>query len=140
MKKLNSKGFTLIELLAVIVILALLVVVAVPAVSRYLATSRKGVMYTNIMTATNAVKDDLASGAVYNAPYGLTEINALLDTKLVNSPFGSPYSSDSNITVTYTNGIASYTICIHDDAGNGYRGSLSGLTDSNQITTGVDCA
>lgn len=64
MKKLNKKGFTLVELLAVIVIMALLVAVAIPAVTRYLETARKGTYYDNIQAAVGAVRNDITASMV----------------------------------------------------------------------------
>ena len=59
MKKLNKKGFTLIELLAVIVIMAILVAVAIPAVTRYLDTARKGTYVSTVQAAVDAVRNDV---------------------------------------------------------------------------------
>lgn len=64
MKKLNKKGFTLVELLAVIVIMALLVAVAIPAVTRYLETARKGTYYDNVQAAVGAVRNDITASIV----------------------------------------------------------------------------
>jgi len=62
MKKLNKKGFTLIELLAVIVIMAILVAVAIPAVTRYLETSRKDTYVSNVQGAISAVRNETIFG------------------------------------------------------------------------------
>jgi len=71
MKKLNKKGFTLIELLAVIVILAILVAVAVPAVTRYLNTARKGTYADNAQAAISVVRNHVISqfGAVNSGDF-----------------------------------------------------------------------
>ena len=71
MKKLNKKGFTLIELLAVIVIMAILVAVAIPAVTRYLDTARKGTYYDNIAAAVSAVRNDVISNNFTGARGGV---------------------------------------------------------------------
>ena len=63
MKKLNKKGFTLIELLAVIVIMAILVAVAIPAVTRYLDTARKGTYVDNAQAAVGAVRNEVITNS-----------------------------------------------------------------------------
>ena len=69
----KRKGFTLIELLAVIVILAILVAVAVPAVTRYLNTARKGTYADNAQAAISVVRNDVISkfGAANSSTYYL---------------------------------------------------------------------
>ena len=144
MKKLNKKGFTLIELLAVIVILAILVAVAVPAVTRYLTTARKGTYADNAQSAISAVRNDVISqfGAAGNRTYYLNGacikdsvktsdttksacdtaggtwqevINDLLEKKLKKSPYGNDYDSNSYIQVTVqTDGSYKYHICLTD--------------------------
>ena len=109
----NKKGFTLIELLAVIVILALLVAVAIPAVTKYLNTSRKGVFADNAAAAISAVRNQtIIDGITGTKTYTLEEINALLEKKLIKSPWG-PYK-EAAVTVTETNGAYAYTIFLTD--------------------------
>ena len=121
MKKLNNnkKGFTLIELLAVIVILAILVMIAIPAVTRYLDTARKGTFADAAQSAISAVRMDYVSKSyVGNYTYTKKDIDELLEKKLITSPFGKSYSSDSAVTVTQgTDGATTYSICLAD----GYR-------------------
>lgn len=137
MKKLNRKGFTLIELLAVIVILAILVAVAIPAVTRYLNTARKGTYATNAQAAISVVRNDaIANGVTSDKTYSLTEINGMLEKKLEKSPYGSPYDSTSFVTVHFdSNGDASYSICLIDEKGNGYYGSAENKAISEPNVT-----
>lgn len=135
MKKLNNKGFTLIELLAVIVILALIVTIAIPGVTKYLQTARKGVYYTNVLTAVSAVKDDVNYNAITSDKvYSLEEINALLDTKLGQSPFGADYMTTSFIKVSFDlAGNPTYEVCILDYQGNGYYDTNTKSVNINDI-------
>lgn len=141
-KKLNKKGFTLIELLAVIIILALLIAVAVPAVTRYLDGARKDTYVTNAKAAIQAVSDDRTingmQGSSVNATYNLTAINELLDTKLVESPYGKPYDKDTSY-ITYDSTNNTYTICLVDGAGNGIQNVAYGNLNRDAVTTGVTC-
>ncbi len=140
MKKLNSKGFTLIELLAVIVILAILVAVSVPAVTKYLATARKGTFADNAQTAISAVRNDVISKfeTSGNTSYDLAAINALLEKKLNKSPYGKAYETDSYVSVTANaDGSYSYSICIHDAGGNGIVLTPETEVNETAVTTGV---
>ena len=129
----SKKGFTLIELLAVIVILAILVAVAIPAITRYLNTARKGTYATNAQAAISAVRNDVISkGYTTNSIYTLDSIDALLDKKLENSPYGAPYQDSSYVKVEFDNatGNATYSICLTD--GN------NGFTETQEVNVGED--
>ena len=97
----NKKGFTLIELLAVIVILALLVAVAIPAVTKYLNTSRKGVFADNASVAISAVRNQTIIDGASKLEYNLDDINKLLEKELKNSPWGKAYT-EAKVIVTPT--------------------------------------
>jgi len=135
MKKLNKKGFTLIELLAVIVILAILVAVAIPAVTRYLNTARKGTFSSNASAAISVVRNDVIStGVTAEKTYTLEQINGMLEKKLEKSPYGSPYKTDSFVQVTFSaTGEATYAICLLDEKGNGYYNNETGATSKAVI-------
>lgn len=63
----NKKGFTLIELLAVIVILGVLLAIAVPAVTKYINSSRKSTFISNVKQYADSARTDALSG-VYQFP------------------------------------------------------------------------
>ena len=136
MKKLNKKGFTLIELLAVIVILALLVAVAIPAVTKYLNTSRKGVFADNAAAAISAVRNDvIINGITGKETYDFEEINALLEKKLGNSPFGKPYSGSVEVTYNPTTNTSEYSIFLTD--GTNCIGEKGDLAEENTVDDSI---
>lgn len=122
MKKTNKKGFTLIELLAVIVILALLVAIAIPAVTKYLNTSREGVFRDNAATAISAVRTYTISGGDQLDTYDIDEINDMLERKLKKSPYGDTYSG--YVKVQY-NAEGSYDYSIYLTDGSNCIGTTS---------------
>jgi prepilin-type N-terminal cleavage/methylation domain-containing protein len=136
MKKLNKKGFTLIELLAVIVILAILITVSVPAVTKYLNGARKDTFVSNVQSAISAVRTDvISSGITSDTFYSITAsdatkigINDLLESGkgLIKSTYGNSYVATSFIQVTFTDGVATYSACMVDSAGNGIIAVSSG--------------
>ena len=106
----NKKGFTLIELLAVIVILALLVAVAIPAVTKYLNTSRKGVFADNAAAAISAVRNQTIiegfkpdTAGKNTKTYTVADVNKLLEKKLQKSPWGADYSGQVVVTASDSN-------------------------------------
>ena len=140
MKKLkNNKGFTLIELLAVIVILAILVAVAVPAVTRYLNTARKGTFASNAQAAISVVRNDVISKSITtNSVYSLTCVNKMLEKQLKNSPYGKEYAGTSFVAVTFdaTTGESTYSICLTDGQ-NGYYATGRGVDEEDVIEANV---
>lgn len=69
----NTKAFTLIELLATIIIVALLLVIAIPAVSRYIASSRANIYIKTL--------DSYADGAAKMVANG--ELSMMLDEEII---------------------------------------------------------
>lgn len=135
MKKLikNKRGFTLIELLAVIVILAILVMVAIPMVTRYLNAARQGTYVDNAKSAISAVRNDVIIGGANKTTYTLNDINKLLEKKLITSPFGSKYCTESQVTIEYgSDGSATYSIVLRDKSGRG----ITSATKENELADG----
>ena len=138
MKKLNNnkKGFTLIELLAVIVILAILVMVAIPAVTRYLNSARRGTFSDNAHSAISAVRNEVIHKGFTSdtstpgvQTFSKTDIDKLLEKKLNSSPFGGSYNDASTIRVTQKNdGSYTYEMCLFDEGGHGFT-----YTEENKI-------
>ena len=137
MKK--KRGFTLIELLAVIVILALLVALAIPAVTKYLDTSRRNAFAINANQAIEAVrKDVIQKGVSIDTTYSLSDINDLLEKQLIKSPFNSLYSDKSNIEVTFIGENTTFSICLVDKLKHGINTDENNINGSN-VLNDVDC-
>ena len=60
--KRNQKGCTLIELLAVIVILGVLLAIAVPAVTKYINSSKKSTFISNVKQFADSARSDALAG------------------------------------------------------------------------------
>ena len=142
MKKIknNNKGFTLIELLAVIVILAILVMVAIPAVTKYLESSRQNTYIDTARSAVDAVRQDyIINGGLKNR--NKDEINKVLEKQLVTSPYGKKYTSacikinDTNATANLTDTKkVTYSICLTD----GTKG-VDGEENNLEVKTVTTC-
>ena len=100
----NNKGFTLIEILAVIIILGILMIIAVPAVSNYIADSRKSTFAESAIKYIDAAIDEINAftyrikdtDATYYIP------TSCLDTdKEGETPFGK--LEDSYVVVSANN-------------------------------------
>ena len=58
----------------------------------------------------------------YKKEYSLIEINSLLEKKLITSPFGGKYCTESKITISYDpdTGAGSYSMILYDEDGRGW--------------------
>ncbi len=109
----NKKGFTLVELLAVIVILGILAAVAILSISNILVGARKDTYVANANAAISAARNDYMITNPTKWSWTLTELNALLEKDLVNTPFGGAYDAASYVIRAQDGG---FGICLQGTA------------------------
>lgn len=131
MKKLNKRGFTLIELLAVIVILAVLLAIAIPAVAKYITSSKKDTFIENAQSYAKAARSEGLLGSfqfpVEHNDAVVVPFEVLVDA-LENggkeSSYGNPFEYDHSYVVVINTGNGSnpkneYFIAACDNKGYG---------------------
>lgn len=148
----NSKGFTLIELLAVIVILGILMITAIPAVTKYINSSKKSTFADSAGAYINAARYSLLNdeydcqtpaenGQKVKIPlYSCTgeepnkqcnDVNVDIDKGTETSSYGKTYNKSSYVIVESKGGKLVYSICLIDAAGNGTKAKASGSDSGN---------
>jgi type IV pilus assembly protein PilE len=109
-----QQGFTLIELMVTVAIIAVLAAIAIPLYSQYIATSREGVLVTNISTIEVFQEDvRLRTGAYVAGTFDVAGGN----TTLADPPLRwSPQSDDGTVYQVVLDG-GSYRITATDTTG-----------------------
>lgn len=141
----NSKGFTLIELLAVIVILGILMITAIPAVTKYINSSKKSTFADSAGAYINAARYSLLNDEyncqtpaeegqsvkipLYTGTAGSETVNIDIDKGTGKSSYGKDYDKSSYVIAKYSGGKLDYSICLVDTGKNGtIKGSGSDAT------------
>lgn len=144
MKK-NEKGFTLIELLAVIVILGVLLAIAIPSVSKYISTSKKGTYVANAQSYVEAVISEslLSNYLPVNSQEGtilsFAKIRELIQKGGKTSPYGTEFVSDQSFILIVNVATAEsprykYFITAIDEEGYGIgEGTKSALIEYDEL-------
>ncbi len=133
-------GFTLIELLAVIIILGVLLLIAVPAVSRYIDSSRKNSYISSVKALVDSVSVSINSLELPFTPTAkqavivpFSAIHVERGKANVKSPYANYDPDRSYIIVTYENGGYNYYVSAVDESGHG----IPFVKDSNITTNAI---
>ena len=141
----NSKGFTLIELLAVIVILGILMITAIPAVTKYINSSKKSTFADSAGAYINAARYSLLNdeydcqtpaenGQVVKIPlYNGSDVNIDIDKGAGKSSYGKDYDKTSYVLVKYSDGKLDYSICLVDGGKNGTYDGKACLVEEKEL-------
>lgn len=138
--KFNKKGFTLIELLAVIVILGVLLTVAIPAVTKYINSSKKGTYITNAKLYADEARNGAITGE-FKLPIGTNQATIVMFSKILpklekggtTSPYGGTYEENNSFVVIVNEATADnpkyvYYIAARDNKGYGIGNLAEGAT------------
>ena len=132
----NKKGFTLIELLAVIVILGILMLIAIPAVTKYIDSSKKETYVKTLNSMVDVVRYGVISG---DSKYDMSNAseknfslkNIELEKGSNKSPYGDFIDASSYIKVIKNNVNGQYEYKVQARDVGGY---CIELTDINALT------
>lgn len=166
MKKMNKKGFTLIELLAVIVILGVLLAIAVPAVTKYITSSKKSSYIANCKDYMDSARSEILDpDGEYDEPVSTKDATVIyfssLQPKLEKggktSSYGAEYDPESSFVVIVNEGTPErpnlkYYVAARDKSGYGIGLVSDTSTDAKiiqydelkstnvvQLATGATC-
>lgn len=141
----NSDGFTLIELLAVIVILGILMITAIPAVTKYINSSKKSTFADSAGAYINAARYSLLNdeyncqtpaenGQKVKIPlYSNSDVNIDIDKGTGTSSYGKKYNENSYVVVEYSGGKLDYSICLVDNGNNGTSNGSNCLVQEKDL-------
>lgn len=118
----NRKGFTLIELLAVIVILGILMLITIPAVTKYIDSSKKEVYVKTINSMVDVVRYGIINeDSRYSMSKKTTKKFKLSEVELEKgrnkSPYGSLDENYSFVVVTKIDDKYKYEVQVKDAGG-----------------------
>lgn len=142
-KILNKRGFTLIELLAVIVILGVIMAIAVPAVSTYIAKSRKDAWISSARGFLEDVHNKALAGT-YALPTELNEVTivslnmVVVDRGKFESAYGKPYVDNKSYVIITNSNTAidpkyTYYFAAQDERGNYIPLTEESKLDSSKV-------
>lgn len=128
MKQTNSKGFTLIEILAVIIIISVLVLIAVPAVTKYITSSKLNIYESTLRNMVSTVNNEIISG--HREKYSFDEENEYLVMPLVCVEL----EKGNNQKSPFSNYVAAYSFIIVEPTATGYSYKVQALDETGHGT------
>lgn len=141
----DKKGFTLIELLAVIVILGVLLAIAVPAVTKYISSSRKSTFITNVKQYTDSARSEALDGA-YLFPVNTNDatvirfstIYPLLEKGGKTSPYDGQWENSNCFVAIINDGTAESPHYVYYVAARDSKGYGLGSSDNGNVAVAIE--
>ena len=128
MKQTNNKGFTLIEILAVVIIISVLVLIAVPAVTKYITSSKLNIYESTLRNMVSTVNNEIISG--HREKYSFDEENEYLVMPLVCVEL----EKGDNQKSPFSNYVAAYSFIIVEATATGYSYKVQALDETGYGT------